>query len=77
MNATATQTLISLTTLSPALCAGLARILEIASKASVQSTDNTDLLNALSAIQSAVFAAEMEHFGQDGGQIENEADIPF
>ncbi len=72
----ATQTLTSVTTLSPTLCAGLARILELAAKASVQSTSDTDLLNALSAIQSAVFAAEMEHFGQDG-QIEDDADVPF
>lgn len=59
-----------------ALISALERILALASQAREPGRTDTDMLNALSAIQSAVFAGEMEYHGSDDQPLTDD-EIPF
>ena len=60
-----------------ALISALERILLLASQAREPGRTDTDMLNALSAIQSAVFAGEMEYHGSDEPNALDDDEIPF
>lgn len=62
-------------TLNPSLANAVEQILKLAAQAAMQAKTDRDLLNALSAIQSAAMAGEMEFYGPEDQC--DDADIPF